>query len=80
MPHTQMVQDFVEKLGNFYEVVEVREDGTEKIPAAKLKAKKPEASPVKMNGSVNGNGRISPQKLQQFQDCSGIWFDKFFVA
>jgi len=54
MPHNDTVSDFIQKLGNFYEVVEIRDDGSEVTPIKQ--AKDP-------NGDVPFNNNTSDGEL-----------------
>ena len=62
MPQTEVVQDFVEKLGNFYEMVDERNDKTD--PNSK------HAMIVESDQSFEGDRTIPKSQCKKVSDCS----------
>ena len=59
MPHTEMVSDFVEKLGNFYELVD----------EADVRKEKERASAEKLRSKLQ-NGRLSESRTDDATNIS----------
>ena len=85
MPHTENVQDFVEKLGDFYETIDEIPPGFHSKPKYWQKMEKPngqipqdDMNGAEQNGKLNGSsvqgsaaGGVEPQEEIQEEEKTG---------